>query len=723
MGKDLKVVNGSSKRKRIEKRAKEKRGRIQKEFNDKKAKIVNDVKEKQSFYEKFKGIGTKIMGAFMIPVLLLGIFGFISYQKSSKAIISNYEKNSIDTLDAVSVYLDLGIKSVSDKSVELILSDIVEDYYKRKYEKDTVDDVKNYRDLRDQIFIIKETNKFIESVHVLANVGSGISTVKSPSDDLHGLFSESEQGKTILDGSARNVWVGNHDLLDEKLGIDKNSYSMSLISKMGFNQGVIVFDIPSSLIKEALDKINVSENGYVAFISADGRETLNNTEENSIFTENSFYQEAVDGEEISGYRYVNYNDADYLYLYSKVGKTGAMICSLVPKATILEQASEIKDLTFIFITLAILIALAVGLLIARNIANVVTNLMKSIQRASKGDLTVDFNLKRKDEFKLLSDGLTQMVHGMRELIGEVASVTRKVSNSAGELSGTSETILIATKDISFTIDEIEKGVVQQSRDSENCLMQMSNLSNEINKVYNSTYEIERIASETKEVVNSGIVFIDDLNSKSKATAKVTGTVIHEVEELEIQTREISNFVGMINDIAEQTNLLSLNASIEAARAGEAGRGFAVVADEIRKLADGSMKASNQIHNIVTTIQAKTKGTVVSAKEAENIVESQIHALNKTIHVFKEINSHVGNLVTNLNEISFGVKEIEVAKEGTLEAISNISAVSEETAASSEEVSSTATNQIISVEELSKAAIELDNDAKVLERAIKMFQIN
>lgn len=720
MGKDLKIANGSSNGEKIKKNTKEKKGREKKEIKEKKSKI-KEVKEKRSFSAKLQGIGINIMAAFMIPVLLLGIFGFISYQKSSNAIIHNYEKSSIDTLYAVSQYLDLGIKSVSDKSVELVLSDLVEKYYIRSNKKDSVDDAMNFRSLRDQVLLIKETNKFISAVHLLSSVGSGISTVKSP-NDIHGAFIETEQGKMILKGSKRNVWIGTHELIDEKLEIDTNSYAMALVSKMGFNDGFIIIDIPSSLIREELAKVSVSENGYVAFISADGRETFSDEEQNPLFYENSFYKESINAVETNGYSYVNYKDTDYLYLYSKVGETGSMLCSLVPKATILEQAREIRDLTFIFISLAIVIALTVGLLIAKNITTVVSKLMKSIQRASKGDLTVDFNIKRNDEFKLLSNGLTQMVYGMRELIGEVAEVSKKVSNSAGELSSTSETILIATKDISTTINEIEKGVVQQSSDSENCLRQMSGLSNEINKVYNSTHEIERIANETKDVVSNGIVIIDDLNDKSKATAKVTGSVIQEVEELEVQTREISNFVGMINDIASQTNLLSLNASIEAARAGDAGRGFAVVADEIRKLADGSMKASSQIHRIVTTIQEKTKGTVVSAKEAENIAQSQIDALNKTIFVFEEINSHVGNLVSNLNEISIGVKEIEVAKEGTLEAISNISAVSEETAASSEEVSATAMNQINSVEELSKSAIELDSDSKVLERAIKKFQI-
>lgn len=687
----------------------------------KRSKVKKELSEKRSIMEQFKGIGFKIIIAFLIPVIMLLVFGIISYQKSANAIIKSYEKSTVETMDAVSQYLNLGIKSIADKSVEVMLSEDIKEYYKRSNVKDTLDDVKVLRTIKSNVTVIRETNTFIHNTHILASVGSSVSSAKTPPDNIHSLFMESNEAKTTLAASDRNVWVGEHTVLDEQLALKTDDYAVSLISKMGFNDGFIIMDVSKKVVLDVLKKVYVGDGGYVGFVTSDGRETLLD-DKDAVFFNTDYYLEAINSEEAHGYKYVEFKDADYLYLYSKVGATGAVVCALVPKANIISQASEIKSLTYIFVTIACILAILVGLFIASNISGAINKLMKAISKASKGDLTTQFDTKRKDEFRVLTTSLNDMVSGMRNLISEVALVGGRVSTLATDVSGTSSSILDATKDISVTIDEIEKGVVGQASDTESCLNQMSNLSNQITTVYNSTSEIEKIARDTKDVATNGIDIIKDLNDKSKATSDITNIVINEIEELDMESKTISNFVGIINEIAEQTNLLSLNASIEAARAGEAGRGFAVVADEIRKLADQSMRAASQIHTTVTKIQNKTKGTVHSAKQAEEIVESQILALNNTNKVFEKINTYVGSLVNNLNAISSGIDGIENSKEDTLDAIRNISAIAEESAAASEEVSATANNQITSVEELSNQAKELDIYAKKLEEAIRRFRI-
>ncbi len=689
---------------------------------EKKQKLKAEVKEKKSILNQFRGIRVKILVGFFIPVILLGVFGVVSYQKSADAIITNYEKSTTDTLNAVSKYLNLGLTSVSDKAIEFSLSKSVEEYYRRVNEKDTLENVTALRQLQQEVIVIRETNSFINSIHIMANVGTPISTLSTPPRDIYAQYTASDDAKKVMEDTSRNVWVGKHETLDKLLEIKDSDYVLSMITKLSFSNGLVFMDVSMKEIMNVLNDINTSKGSIIGFVTGDGRETLTNPDLKNVFPETDYFKAAEAGEDSSGFSYQTYKGESYLYIYSKVGDTGAMVCALIPKTEILKQPSAIKNLSIIFITFACIFAILVGTIIAGGIGSAITKLVKSISLAAQGDLTAKFNTKRKDEFRILANGLSDMTAGMSNLIGEVAGVGLKVTESADLLSTTSEKILGATKDISFTIDEIEKGVVQQAEDTEHCLGQMSNLSEKINQVYSSTYEIEKIANNTKGIVGEGLVIIDELNDKSKATTDVTQVVIKDIEALVEQSHNIGNFVGIINEIASQTNLLSLNASIEAARAGEAGRGFAVVADEIRKLADQSMQAASQIQGIVTEIQNKTQGTVVSAKQAENIVESQTESLNKTIRVFEDINKHVGSLVTNLDNISIGIKGIETAKEDSMDAIRNISAVAQQTAAASEEVSATANVQINSVENLSQSALELANDAKKLEQAIQLFKI-
>jgi methyl-accepting chemotaxis protein len=695
----------------------------------KEQKELKELKEKITVFGKllrsFRGIRIKILVAIFIPILLMGIFGIVCYIKTSKAITSNYEKSTAETIDAVGDYLELGMESVQNKAMEMVFSSSVTGYYGRDSEADSLEELKNYNNLKDEVVVIQSMNPFIGGLTILGKNGRDISTGSTNiflDNQIYMDYSNSDDIGKIKDAKSKDLWMGQHTNLDELLGASGDSYAVSYLKSMNSGNGYIIFDISIDTIKERLSQINYGKGSILGFVTGDGKETLSNTEETTVFSSLDYFQKAAAGETAGGYSYQNYNGEEYLFTYSKIGETGSMVCSLIPKSTILRQADSIKQLIVVFVLIASVLAIFVGTVIAGGIGNAIAKLIKSISRVSKGDLTVKFETKRRDEFLILSKSLNDMIGGMRRLIGEVAAVGSKVNASAILLSSTSETILGDTKDISSTIDEIEKGVVQQADDTQSCSNQMTNLSDKISQLYGSTDEIELITKDTTMIVRNGILIVDELKNKTKNTSDITQDVINEIKELEEQSHSIGNFVGIINEIASQTNLLSLNASIEAARAGQAGRGFAVVADEIRKLADESIKAAKEIESIVNHIQSKTQNTVVTAGKAENIVKSQAEALHKTVDLFEDIDKHVINLTGNLNTISNGIKGIESAKEDTVDAISNISAVSQETAASAEEVSATVNNQLLSVERLSRSAGDLADDAHRLQEVIQAFQI-
>lgn len=679
---------------------------------------------------KILNIRVTLFVGLLFPVLILFIYGLQSYSTSEKAIISNYENSSQGTLNTIGDYLGFGLDIVDQKTEEFIGNPDIRVYYNRKEDSaiDPLKAINQQLSIQSNIELSKATNTFIAGVHIFGANGKGLSTASAPVDTLYDTFMGTPEAKPFEDKEVKSAWVGSHTGIDGSFVKDGVTYStedyaLSIIKKMTTNKGFVVIDISKQQIMDMFAKYSLGEGSILGLITGDGREVLYGTEDTAVFGGQTYFTDALNSADPFGKTYGDFKGDQYLFLYNKNAKANLTICALIPKDTILKQVEKIKILNIVFVSAAGLFAVLMALFIAGGVSKAISTLMKSITHASKGDLTTKFDTKRHDEFKILSGGITDMVTSMRKLIGEVQDVGTQVSTSASSLSDTSEDLLTATEGISQTIDDIQNGVVQQVGDTEQCLLQMSGLSDQINKVYTNTNEIEKIAGSTKNIAVEGIVIVDELNKKSKATVDITQNVIAKIEEFEAQSKNIKGFISVLIDIANQTNLLSLNASIEAARAGEAGRGFAVVAGEIRKLADQSVKAVNQIENIVSELQRKTKDTVDTAKNAENIVESQTEALNRTVTVFDNINTHVNELVTNLANIASGVKSIETAKEDTLDAIQNISAVSEETAAASQEVSATALNQIDSVKRLRLAALELAGNAKILEESIKTFKIS
>lgn len=708
------------KKARTERRAKDKNGRRRKDDLGRKSAI------KKSVLGSLSGIRVKIFIGLLIPIVLLGVYGTISYRKSEEAIIKNYESSSLDTINAVSDYLNFGLTVIQEKSGELLLDSDIGEYYNRPDGSPETNYINARYSVESAVQLVKKTNSFIAGVHMIGKEAKTVSSEAATQDSIYEAFQKSGIVKGLENKSVKYIWVGEHRDLDGlvsggKVAYNTTNYACSLIRVMNARNGYVVIDVSKQKLLDMFTEYDLGEESIIGFVAKDGREVTKGSED-SVFAMQSYYQSAMEAEESSGLAYQFYNGKEYLFLYSRVGDMGAAICALIPKGAILEQVSGVKALNISFVTIAMVFATITLVFVSGAVGRAIHFLSMRIDQVATGDLTTSFDTRRKDEFLHLAKGIGNMLTDIRKLIGEVQEIGGKVSSSAGGVYETSERLLLATKDISRTIDDIEQGIVQQAGDTEQCLQQMAGLSYQIKQVHTNTGEIGEIANNTKQITGEGIIIIDELNNKAKATSDITHNVIVKIQEFETQSQDIGGFVSIINEIAAQTNLLSLNASIEAARAGEAGRGFAVVANEIRKLADQSVHAAKQIQNIVAMITEKTRDTVDTAKEAESIVSSQTEALSRTIQVFDNINTHVNNLANNLDNISQGIIKIESAKTDTMDAIQSISAVSEETAAASQEVSATAVSQIDSVERLLLAAQELAADAKKLEEAISIFRI-
>ena len=190
----------------------------------------------------------------------------------------------------------------------------------------------------------------------------------------------------------------------------------------------------------------------------------------------------------------------------------------------------------------------------------------------------------------------------------------------------------------------------------------------------------------------------------------------------VSVDKIKDAVDLIQSIAGQTNLLSLNASIEAARAGEAGRGFAVVAEEIRQLADSSASSARTIEEIIVELLENSNDTVEKMKNVTTNSEEEEKSLAATKEVFRQLQEEVLTVSRATADIAAQMETLVDAKDGIATSASNLSAVSEENAAATEETSASMQTLKSNIDE---CVVEVDSLAEMssdLSKEVAKFKL-
>ncbi len=683
--------------------------------------------------EKFKNtipvhrrIATKLIGAFMIPVACIVVLGVVSYNKASDAIEENYRSSAAQTVDMMDRYITTAMENVQADFRDHLVNDEFKGVFSGNFATDPAKESSIRREWNTTLLRMPTSDKIYADVYVLNDKGdiSITSTLKSK-DGMYTEYKGTEQGSRVATDKFTHFWFGNDAEIDATLGTDPTRYAVRY-GKFLTNKSVIIADISYAYIMEILNTLDAGEGSYVGLVTnMDNQEILGDLytlPEQPVFVGSDFYVEAMAAEEESGSKEVKYNGEDYLFIYSKLPNADAAICALVLNDTITAQAAEIGKITVIVVILAVIVALALGIVFASNMSGAIGYMCYKLQKVAEGDLTVAVNIKRKDEFKLLTDELGTTIQNIKHLITNVTTASDDLNVASGQVAESSRMFMQTSEGIQHAVSEIEQGVAKLDEDSADCLAQMDSLSEKIGAVTEGTGVIGGLAVETGESIKQGVESVSELTGTAQSTTEITTHVVEAIGVLETKTRSIGQIIGVINGIAEQTNLLSLNASIEAARAGEAGRGFSVVAEEIRKLADQSLGSAKQISKIVDEIIANMGEVVNVAKKAEDIVKLQEESVGNTTNSFNEMDGQVQTLVKSLEEIKAGVNNMEDARAATLGAIESISAISAETSACSTNVSDMAAKQMSAIHTLDDAANQLTARAEELTVLLQQFKI-
>jgi methyl-accepting chemotaxis protein len=293
----------------------------------------------------------------------------------------------------------------------------------------------------------------------------------------------------------------------------------------------------------------------------------------------------------------------------------------------------------------------------------ISKLVRTTQALAAGDLTVNVEADTYDEMRQVSLAFNQMTTTMRDLIRQIHDNAAQVSESADQLSHSSSTVANSSE--------------QQTRAAVSMAASVEQLTASIEQVGDHANEAQMLSRRSGDEAESGSKIINETVNGIRTIASSVGESTQLIQQLGKQSNEISLIVKVIKEIAGQTNLLALNAAIEAARAGEQGRGFAVVADEVRKLAERTTSATQEIADMIGKIQSGTRNAVTSMEGGVSKVEQGVQLASKTNHAITEITSSTGRVMHAVSEISLAIKEQTLASQEISNGLDKIAQMTEE----------------------------------------------
>ena len=393
-----------------------------------------------------------------------------------------------------------------------------------------------------------------------------------------------------------------------------------------------------------------------------------------------------------------------------------------------EALQETKDsiarsilVLIISIGIAIILGVAIAIVINRMIQKSLNNVIHIAKEISNGNLAVEASTyNSKDELGQLSTVMNSMLHNLRDMMKRISNVSETVSSQSEELTQSSNEVKESGIQVAATMQELSLGSESQANASTELAEKMSMFSEKIKEsnsfgetIVFSAVSVQTLTEEGRQLMNSSIDQMKIINTIVKES-------VEKVKNLDQQSKEISQLVGVIQSIAEQTNLLALNAAIEAARAGEHGKGFAVVASEVRKLAEQVSLSITDITGIVHNIQLESNNVVTSLEVGYSEVEKGTKDIQTTGKTFDEMHQAISEVVDKIQGVAIRLSDIDQECGKMSHSIEDIASISEESAAGIEQTAASIQQTSTSMEEIAGSANQLEKSSEELNGLLRTF---
>lgn len=416
--------------------------------------------------------------------------------------------------------------------------------------------------------------------------------------------------------------------------------------------------------------------------------------------------------------------AYYMPLHDADGTIVGMTFAGKPSADVDDLIAS-KARTILFVALGVMIvAIAVAVLILVMLVKRIKVTQKTIMELASGDLSAAVPEKaaeNTDEIGEMSRAVNSLTDRLNEIIGDIKAVADSVLSAGNELEEVSAQTSSNADEISHAVEDISSGAISMAEDIESATQQVVMIGDQITEIANVMDRMNDSSTKIAQDGEQSVSIIEDLSKSNDLTIEAIGRIGKQVQATDNSVKEIQEAVSLIASIAGETNLLSLNASIEAARAGEAGKGFAVVASEIQKLAEESNGSAQKIESIIRVLSAESKTSLEVMEEVEQMVETQQQKLNDTKEKFALVNSGIIGSQKETAVVSGMTEECDASRKKVVDVIQNLSAVSEENAASTQETTASMQELNATINQIAEQAGALKELAHALNNDMQFFK--
>lgn len=412
----------------------------------------------------------------------------------------------------------------------------------------------------------------------------------------------------------------------------------------------------------------------------------------------------------------------YMPLKDGTGKIIGMSFAGTPRAVISSAKRNIIVVAIIVGVIIMILAGAVVIKLSKSVSTALRVTADSLENVAKGDLTmVNDTESAIAETHSLIESYKGLQSNISQMLGRISNDATDLATRVNEVAQLSEQSNSASEQVSSAVGELADGATSMAQNVQNINEQVMEMGNLINNVVESVDLLSNSSQAMQQANNEAYGYITNLEKSSTTTKDAVAGIKSQVVNTNEAITRITSAVGMITDIASQTNLLALNASIEAARAGEMGKGFAVVAESIGNLANQSAESTAEIRAIIDELTKQSEQSVLASESVEQAINEEQVILGETKKRFDVLNTEITNSVEDIRGISSQTESLESIKATIVENVSDLSAISQENAASTEEVTASMESIAANIRVISQNSDGMNGIANNLVDAVGEFR--